>query len=402
MRQIHKAGDKLFIDYSGDTVPINDRLTGEIRQAEIFVAVLGASNYTYADATWTQTLPDWIGSHVRVFRYLGGVTALLVPDNLKSAITKFCRYEPNVNRTYDDLALHYDTAILPARPLRPKDKAKVEVSVLIVQRWILARLRNYQFFSLEELNTAIKKLLFEINNKPFKKLPGTRYSQFVSIDKPALKPLPETDYEYAKFKIARVNRDYHVEIDKHYYSAPYLLVREEVDVRWTSNCVELFHNGQRVAIHRRSTLLYTHTTCDEHMPKSHQHYAGYSPESFLDRAMKIGSQTRRVVQNILVGKKHIEQSYRAAQGLLRLAKNYSPERLEKACDLALAIGSPNRRSVLSILEKGLEQSPLEQEEAKTDSVKKPPHENIRGSDYYTSSTDKENTHVTTTHSTTIA
>jgi len=381
MRQTHKAGDKLFIDYVGDTVPVIDRLTGEIRPAQIFVAVMGASNYSYAEATWTQSLPDWIGSHVRAFCFFGGVVNLLVPDNLKSAINKACRYEPEVNRTYADMVTHYDTAVLPARPYKPKDKAKAEGGVLLTQRWILARLRNRQFFSLEELNEAIAELLDRLNHRPFKKLQGNRYEQFHAIDKPALKPLPEKAYEYAEFRTARVNMDYHIEVEKHYYSVPFQLVREEVDVRFTNRVIEISHRGKRVAIHRRSFLLWKHTTNPDHMPKAHQKYAGWSPGSFLNNAIKIGPKTRDMVKEILISYKHPEQSYRSCQGLLSLAKKYSKERLEKACEFALAIGSPRRKSVLSILEKQLDKTgPVKIEPEQSQLLS--PHENIRGPEFY--------------------
>jgi transposase len=381
MRQTHKAGDKLFIDYVGDTVLIIDHFTGEIRPAQIFVAVMGASNYAYAEATWTQSLPDWIGSHVRAFRFFGGVVNLLVPDNLRSAINKACRYEPEVNRTYADMVTHYNTAVLPARPYKAKDKAKAEGGVLLTQRWILARLRNRQFFSLEELNEAIAELLDRLNHRPFKKLQGNRYEQFHAIDKPALKPLPDKDYEYAEFLTARVNMDYHIEVEKHYYSVPFQLVREEVDVRFNNRIVEIFYHSKRIAIHKRSFLLWKHSTISEHMPKAHQKYAGWSPGSFLNQAIKIGPKTRDVVKEILISFKHPEQSYRSCQGLLSLAKKYSKERLEKACEYALIIGSPRRKSVLSILEKKLDQTSaakIEPEQSKSLSL----HENIRGPEFY--------------------
>lgn len=381
MRQTHKAGDKVFVDYAGDTISILDRATGEIRRAQLFIAVLGASNYTFAEATWTQTLPDWIGSHVRLFRYFRGVPRLLVPDNLKAGITKACRYEPDINRTYADCIAHYDTAVLPARPAKPKDKAKVEGCVLLAYRWILARFRHRQFESLHELNQEIKRLLEDFNNRAFKKLPGSRKSQFEALDSPALKPLPQQDYEYAEFKIARVNLDYHIEVEKHYYSVPYLLIREEVDVRLTERMIEVFHKNKRVAVHRRNHQAGVHTTSAEHMPKAHQAHAGWTPGYFLNRAIQIGPKTRDIVQAIIEHKKHPEQSYRACLGLLRLEKRFSKERLEKACEYALHINAPRRRSVLSILEKGLDQQPLLRESALTQQTL-PFHENIRGANYY--------------------
>jgi transposase len=252
MRQDHRAGEKLFVDYSGMTVPITDPGNGQTRNAEIFVACMGASNYTYAEATLTQSLPDWIDSHVRAMEFLGGVPELIIPDNLKSAVNKACRYEPDLNPTYLDMATHYDTAVMPARVRAPKDKAKAEVGVQIVERWILAKLRNRTFFSITELNRAIAMLLIELNDKPFQKLPGTRKSVFESMDKPALKPLPVARYQFAQWKKARVHVDYHIEVDRHYYSVPYQLMRKELDVRLTENTVECFYKGINPAIKSRN------------------------------------------------------------------------------------------------------------------------------------------------------
>ena len=388
MRQTHIAGEKAFIDYSGDTVSIINPHTGEIRKAELFVAVLGASNYTFAEATWSQRLPDWIASHVRMFEFFGGVPKLLVPDNLKSAIIKACYYEPNVNRTYTDLAQHYDTAVLPARPRKPKDKAKVENAVLVVQRWILARLRHHTFSSFAELNQVIKELLINLNQRPFKKLPGCRESQFLNLDKPALQALPEKAYEFVEFKLARVNLDYHIEVEKHYYSVPHQLIKEEVHVRLSNQVVEIYHKHKQVAVHPRSQLAYKYSTIAEHMPKAHQYYHGWTPGKFLNQAIKIGPKTRDVVKQILDSKKHPEQGFRACQGLLRLTKPYSETRLEKACERALSIGSPSRRSVVSILEKGLDQVPNLSDEQSTDR-QLPSHENIRGAEYYQSTQQEE-------------
>ena len=269
MRQTHRAGDKLFVDYAGQTVPVTDRTTGEVREAQIFVAVLGASNYTYAEATWTQSLPDWIGAHTRAFQFLGGVPNIVVPDNLKSGVTRAHRYEPDLNPTYQDLATHYGVAVIPARVRTPRDKPKVEVGVQIVERTILAVLRHRQFFSLTELNAAIVDLLTRLNQRSFKKLPGSRHSQFEAIDRPALKPLPATPYEYAEWKKARVHVDYHIEVERHYYSVPYHLIKRQLDVRITARTIECFHRGQRVACHRRVHQPGRHTTRPEHMPEKH-------------------------------------------------------------------------------------------------------------------------------------
>jgi|HubBroStandDraft_5_1064220.scaffolds.fasta_scaffold63843_1 transposase len=382
MRQIHRAGEKLFIDYCGPTLDVIDPTTGEIRTAAIFVAVLGASNYTYAEATWDQKLPNWIGSHVRAFQFFGGVPALLVPDNLKSAVTKASRYEPQLNQTYTDLACHYGTAIVPARPYKPRDKAKVENAVLVVERWILARLRHQTFVGLAELNAAISELLLDLNHRPFKKLPGTRASQFEALDKPVLKPLPIKPYELAQFSEARVHVDYHIEVDKHYYSVPYTLIKQVIDVRLTLNTVECFHAGVRVASHIRSFLKGKHTTLAEHMPPSHKAYSEWSPGRFLNWALDIGPKTRDVIQYLLNQATHPEQSYRSCFGILSLAKRYGKDRLEAASCRALTIGSPRRHSIASILKKGLDQQPLRPSEPSTSSVLK--HENIRGASHYQS------------------
>lgn len=385
MRQVHRAGDKLFIDYSGDTVPIINAGTGEIRRAEIFVAVLGASSYTYAEATWSQQLPDWIASHVRCFEFLGAVPALLVPDNLKSAIKRACRFEPEATSTYEDLARHYATAILPARPFHPRDKPAVEASVLLVQRWILARLRHRQFFSLDELNAAIQELLVVLNDRPFQKLDGCRRSVFETIDRPAMKPLPTTRYEFAEWKKALVAIDYHVDVTGHFYSVPHALVRQKVEVRFTASTVECFFKGKRVAAHARSHLRGRYTTLPEHMPESHRKHMQWTPGRLLNWALSIGPATRDVVRWQLEHRPHPEQGYRACLGLLSLAKQFSEARLEAACRRALSIGSPTRKSIKSILDSKLDTAPelvpaIDQPRVSP----APAHGNVRGADYFRS------------------
>ena len=385
MRQVHRAGEKLFLDYSGKTVPIIDAATGELRAAQILVAVLGASNYTYAEASWTQSLPDWIGSHLRTFEFIGAVPALLVPDNLKSAIKRACRYEPEATSTYADMARHYGTAILPARPFHPRDKAAVEAGVLLVQRWILARLRNRQFFALAELNAAIRELLTDLNNRPFKKLQGSRASAFAAIDRPAMAPLPATRYEYAEWKAAIVNIDYHVEIDGHYYSVPHSLVRLKLEVSYSATTVECFFKGKRVAAHVRSHSRGRHTTLAEHMPESHRRHSEWSPGRLLNWALGIGPGTRDVVKWQLENRPHPEQGYRACLGLLNLAKHYGPERLEAACRRALSIGSPTRKRIKSILDAKLDQHPeLFATPASENPASPPPapHANVRGAEFF--------------------
>jgi len=316
MRQTHKAGEKMFVDYAGPTIPIVDMATGEEHPAQVFVAVLGASSYTFSEATMTQGLPDWIGSHVRAFEYFGGVTEIVVPDNLKSGVTKPCRYDPDINPSYADLARHYGVAIIPARVRKPKDKAKVEGGVLLVERWIMATLRNRTFFSLTEANAAIKELLTKLNDRQFKKLTGCRRSQFEELDKPALKPLPATVYEYAEWKLARVGIDYHVEVGGHYYSVPYQLIKQQLDVRITRSTVECFHKGKRVAAHIR-TDGRGHTTITGHMPKAHQSYAQWTPERIIRWSRSIGEQTAVVANLIISRRHHPQQGFRACLGLTR-------------------------------------------------------------------------------------
>jgi transposase len=382
LRQEHRAGEKLFIDYAGQTVSIVDPKTGEITEAQIFVATLGASNYTFAEACLSQDLPSWIKSHVHAFEFFGGVAQILVPDNLKSGVTHPCRYEPDINPTYQDLAEHYDTTVIPARVKKPKDKAKVESAVLVSERWILAALRNHSFFSLAELNKLITQKLKELNNRKFQKLDSTRSKLFETIDKPALKALPSRPYEYAEWKRARVNIDYHIEIDRHYYSVPYQLVKEQVDVRITATTVEVLFKNQRVASHQRSYIPGKSTTLKQHMPKSHQKYLEWTPSRIIKWAGGNGPNTQKLVTHILNSRPHPEQGYRSCLGIMSLAKHYSPQRLENACGRALIIKSFSYKSVKSILKNGLDQQPLLFDLAENT----PPvtHGNIRGKHYYES------------------
>ena len=379
MRQEHRAGEKLFVDYAGQTVEVVDPRTGEIREAQVFVAVLGASNYTYAEATWTQQLPDWIEAHVRAFEFLGSVPELIVPDNLRSGITKAHRYEPDVNPTYADLANHYGVAVLPARARRPRDKAKAEAGVLLVERWILAVLRHRTFFSLQELNREIARLLERLNARPFKQLPGSRRELFDQFDRPALRPLPAQPYEFAEWKKVLVNIDYHVEVDGHYYSVPYALVRKKLEARFSARTVECFHKGQRVASHPRSYLKGHHTTVAEHMPESHRQYAEWTPERLIGWAEKTGPATASVVRTIMQRRTHPQQGFRACLGILRLGKGFGDERLEAACRRALKLNACSYKSIDSILRQGLDRQALPEQQELELSLE---HGNIRGSDYY--------------------
>jgi len=378
MRQEHRAGEKMFVDYCGQTLPIVDAATGEIRDAQVFVAVMGTSNFTYAEATWSQALPDWVGSHVRAFAFMGAVPRCVVIDNLKSGVSKSCRYEPELNTTYAALAEHYETAVVPARVRRPKDKAKVEVGVQIVQRFILAGLRHQTFFSLAEANAAIHQRLEMLNNRSFRKLPGNRKSRFEELDKPAMLPLPETPYEYAEWIKARVHIDYHVEVDEHFYSVPHRLVREQVEVRYTETTVECFHNRKRVASHRKSSVKGRHTTCPEHMPKAHREYAEWTPERFISWAARTGPATARAIEHILSRRAYPEHGFRSCMGIISLGKRFGQDRLEAACERALTIKGVNYRSIKSILENNLDKNPLPRQPLLIPVA----HENIRGTDYY--------------------
>jgi len=381
MRQLHKAGEKLFIDYAGHTVPITSRLTGEVHFAEIFVAVLGASNYTYCEATLSQSLPDWIASHIRAFEFFGGTPEMLVPDNLKAGVTSPHLYEPDLNPTYLDLAKHYNVAVVPARVRRPKDKAKAESGVQVAEQWILARLRNRTFFSLAELNEAIAKLLSEMNNRPFQKLDGCRYSMFEAVDKDVLKPLPDRQYQYAEWKKARVHIDYHVKVEKHHYSVPYQLVKQELDVRLSAMTVELFLKGKRVASHVRCKKKRGFTTLTEHMPSSHKHYAEWTPERLVRWADEAGGQTAKLIETILLSHHHPQQGFRSCLGIMSLGKTYGSNRLEAACNRALAYKTTSYKSIESILKTGLDSQPIpDQTEPQMELAID--HGNIRGPGYY--------------------
>jgi transposase len=356
-----------------------DVAIGEQRRVQIFVAVLGASNYTFAQARWTQGLPDWIGAHVDALSAIGGVPKAIVCDNLKAGVTTTCRYEPGINRTYQELAEHYDTAILPTRPRKPRDKAKVEGAVLIVERYVLARLRNQHFFSLHELNAAIRQIVADLNAKVMRKLGVSRNELFAQIDRPALKPLPSARYQYAEWKKCRVAPDYHVEIADHYYSVPSRLIREQVEARITDTTIEILYRGTRVASHVRSFVRHRHTTVAEHMPSAHRRYAAWTPTRMMREAGKIGPATIALVEAIMQAKPHPEQGFRACLGILQLARSYGSARLEAACRRGNDIGARSYGSIKSILQHGLDKAYAN--EAPPD---EPPiqHGNIRGSGYF--------------------
>jgi transposase len=379
MRQTHIAGERVFVDYAGTTLTVIDGLTGEVRTAQLFVAVLGASSYTYAEATWTQSLADWIGSHTRAFAFFEGVTAITVSDNLKSGIIKACFYEPEVNRTYEGMAKHYGTVIVPARPYKPRDKAKVEVAVQVATRWVIAKLRNRTFFSLFALNEAIGELVVQLNNRVTRHLSASRRALFEEIEHQALKPLPAEPYVFEQWKECRVGIDYHVEVKPYFYSVPFTLLREKTWARYTEKTVEVFHHGNRIAAHPRIPLYgRRHSTLPEHMPSSHRRFADWTLERIKRQAGEIGPSTSALVDIILRERPHPEQGFRSCIGILRHLKTYGRERLEAACARTLEIRSHSYRSVTSILKTNLDRK-------RPASAADGPailHNNIRGPGYY--------------------
>jgi transposase len=378
MRQVHRPGERLFVDYSGLKLGIVDTATGELREAEIFVATLGYSNYTFAEASWGQSLEEWIGSHVRAFNFLGGVPEIVVPDNLKSGVTKACYYEPDLNPSYQEMAQYYGVAVVPTRPEHPRDKAKVEKHVQEAQRRILAPLRDRRFLSLAEANAAMCDLVDHLNDRPFSQLPGTRRQLFQEIEAPQLRPLPTTPFSFALWKKARVNIDYHVAVERCFYSVPYTLVRHEVEVRLSQRMVEIFHKRRRVASHARKTRPGDYSTTADHMPAAHRAYAEWTPERLVRWAAQAGPQTAAAVHAILARHVHPQQGFRSCMGLIRLAKQYGPARLEAACAHSLKINSPCYGSVASILQRGLDIRPPTSEPAPA----VPDHANVRGAAYY--------------------
>lgn len=381
MRQEHLAGEKCFVDYCGPTMPVTNRDTGEILRAQIFVGVMGASNYTYAEATFSQTLPDWIGSHIRMLEYFGAAPEILVPDNLKSGVSKTCRYEPDTNPSYHDFANHYGIAVIPARSRKPRDKAKVECGVLVVERWILACLRNRSFFSLAELNTAIGELLTRLNLRPFKKLAGCRETLFRSVDYPVMRALPVERHIFSEWKKVRMGLDYHIEIDGRYYSAPHTLISKQLDVNFNEYVVEMLYRGQRVASHARlSGNSRRYSTQSEHMPKGHREMAEWTPERIVRWAASVGVHTSKLIDVLIERKQHPQQAFRAAAGIIRLGKRYGNDRVEAACRRAYSTNAISYSSVDSILKHRLDELPLPQD---TQPSSLPLfHDNVRGPEYY--------------------
>jgi len=377
-RGTHKAGEKLYVDYAGHKLSYFERDSQQEQEVEIFVAAWGASHYIYAEASLGQDLSCWLQSHVNAFEFFGGLPEVVVPDNLKSGVKDPCRYEPNINPSYQQLAEHYGIAVVPTRVRKPKDKAKVEVGVQVVERRILAPLRDRRFYSLAELNQAIRTLLLELNNRQMQGYGCSRKELFEKIDKPALKPLPANPYRFVRVKEAKVNIDYHIEYERHYYSVPYELIRQTVEIHTGSKTVEIFYQGKQVALHNRSYIPHQATTCPEHMPPQHSEMKQWTPERFISWGIKIGAETAKQIEAILGSKKHPEQSYRSCLGLLRLEKQFGTSRLEAACRRANHFGAASRRSVLSILKASHDQLPLESQQQELPLR----HENLRGSGYF--------------------
>lgn len=377
-RHRHSAGAEMQTDYAGQTIPLIDPDTGEVHAAQLFVAVLGASSYTFAVASLHQQLPDWIDGQVRALEYFGGTPGSIVCDNLKAGVAKALWFEPTLTATFAAMAEHYDTTVLPTRPAKPRDKGKVEGAVLIVERWIIARLRNQQFFDLGVLNAEIAKLLEMLNGKIMRHVGRSRREMFEEIERATLRPLPVERFEYAEWKTAKVHPDYHVAVDCNFYSVPHGLIGKKVDVRLTQRVVEIFHDHKRVASHMRSSQRGFYITVNAHMPKAHQRYADRTPASLIERAARMGSNVQILVDRMMSDRRHPEQGYRSAMGILSLGRGYGPARLDAACDRALAIEAITYASVLSILKSGLDQaSPVTEPNRPT-----PSHGNIRGAVYY--------------------
>jgi transposase len=379
LRQEHKAGEKMFVDWAGTTIPIYDPQGGPPQAGHLFVAVLGASSYTYAEATSDEQLSNWIAAHVRALEFYHGVPALIVPDNTKTGVTKACRYDPDLNPTYQEMAMHYGAGVVPTRPYKPRDKAKVESGVQIVERWIIAALRHHKFFALAEMNAEIRRLLERINQKPFRKREGSRASVFAAVDQPALKPLPLEPFDLSQWARAKVNIDYHIAFDTNFYSVPYHLVHEVVEVHSTATTVEILHKGQRVASHLRARGHEQTITQVDHRPKSHQAHLEWTPSRLVNWAGSVGPNTACLVERILADKPHPEMGYRACLGLMRLAQEYSPARMEAAAQRALLTGACRYQSVKSILKNSLDGLPIGNDGSAAPS---PSHAYIRGSQYF--------------------
>jgi transposase len=379
LRQVHKPGEKGFVDWAGATIPVHDPVTGEVWPASLFVMALGTSSYTYAEATRDQQLTAWISAHIHAFEYFSGVPRLLVPDNLRTGVSRACRYDPDLNPTYQEFAMHYAVGVVPARPYRARDKAKVEVGVQVAERWIIAALRHQTFFRLEDVNCAIRELLERLNQRPFRKREGSRASVFAAVERSALQALPAEPFDMSQWSYARVNIDYHIAFDANFYSVPYTLVQERMEVRATPTTIEIFHKGQRVASHVRGHGREQAFTQREHRPKSHQAHLEWTPSRMVHWAEQIGPHTTKLFEQILAEKPHPEMGYRSCLGIIRLAELYSSTRIEAAADRAIRTGACRYKSVKSILKNSLDLQPLPEP---LPLPLPPSHDNIRGAEYF--------------------
>jgi transposase len=379
LRQEHKVGEKMFVDWAGATIPVHDATTGEPWPASLFVSVLGASSFTYAEATRDQQLETWIQAHIHALEFFGGVPTLAVPDNTKTAVTRSCRYDPDLNPTYQEFAVHYGMGVVPARPYKPRDKAKVESGVQVCERWIIAALRHRKFFSVQELNQAIGELLMRLNERPFRKRDGSRASLFHSLEKPALAPLPAQRFDLSQWARATVNIDYHIAFDGNFYSVPYTLVQRVVEVRSTLTTIEIFHQGQRVASHLRSRARGQTVTQGEHRPRSHQAHLEWPPSRMVNWARSIGPHTAQLFERILSEKPHPEMGYRSCLGIIRLAQQYPAQRMEAAAERALLLRVCRYQSVKSILKNSLDAVPISSSPPAPVPLQ---HDNLRGAEYF--------------------
>lgn len=376
MRQHHRAGEKMFVDFSGGTLDVINPLTGEVKAAKLFVAVMGASSYTFVSAVFSEDLPSWLGCHVKAFEFFGGVPAIVVPDNLKSGVQSPHLYEPEINRSYTDLATHYGTCVIPARVRKPKDKAKVEVGVQVAQRWILAALRDRTFHSLAELNEAIAPLLLKLNSRLMREIGRSRLELFAQIDAPTLQPLPANSYEFAQWKKGKIHPDYHMQFDDHFYSTPYQVRGQEAWARGTERLVEILVNNLRVASHERSYVKWAYSTLDAHMAPAHQRQADHTIPRVMAWAGSIGPSALALVEVVMSRKKHPEQGVKTCFGILGFSKTFGPQRLENACVRALRFKTFTYKSIQSILQSRLD------EQAEPQARALPRHGNIRGGDYF--------------------
>ena len=385
MRLNHKAGDKVFIDFSGDKPSYCDPETGVITEVELYVAVAGGTSYTFATAVPSQKIEDFCRATIEMFEFFGGCSRCIVLDNLKSGVTHACYYDPEINKTFADLADHYDVAVLPTRVKKPKDKAKVESGVLNSQRRILAALRNREFFSLHELNEAIEEELRKLNNRPMQVTGKSRYELFMELEKPVLKPLPSRRFSTCLWKKAKVHIDYHVEVKKSFYSVPYKLIGHHVEIKYNDRVVEIFHKYKRVASHVRTHRRGKYITEDSHMPSEHRCYLEWTPARIKKWGATIGPHTRDLMEKIMDSQRHPEHGFRGCLGIVRLAKTYSPERVEQASRKALHVGAYSYRSMKSILSKGLDKIVVLERPSTQETIH---HDNVRGGAYYDATNDR--------------